>query len=91
MGPRRTIIFVKCVIYIICTGLFIFLMKEVWKKYQDKTTITSIEQRIEPNKAKVLPCLTVHAHSSFKERGFYYTEKGFFTLNQGCPDSMWGV
>ena len=60
-------------IYIGCFYLFVYLMKDIWEKFNAKRTTIAVRYR--RKESDLLPCFTVHSFSAFKSKGFYYTEE----------------
>ena len=65
--------FSKVSVYIICFGLFIFLMKDIWFKFSSKITTAGMRYRTSYSSARPFHCFTIHDFSAFKTKGFYYT------------------
>ncbi len=60
-------------IYIGCLYLFVYLMKDIWEKFNAKRTTIGVRYR--GKESELLPCFTVQSFSAFKSKGFYYTEE----------------
>ena len=67
--------FIKSGIYVFCTWLFVYLMRDVWFKYSSKITSNGMRFRSDNATARPLHCFTIHDISGFKVRGFYYTNE----------------
>ena len=66
---------VKTAVYVFCTWLFIYLMRDVWFKYSSKITSNGMRFRLDNAIARPLHCFTIHDASAFRVRGFYYTNE----------------
>ena len=66
---------VKTAVYVFCTWLFIYLMRDVWFKYSSKITSNGMRFRLDNDTARPLHCFTIHDLLGFKVRGFYYTNE----------------
>jgi hypothetical protein len=71
---RISLYILSALTYIGCFGLFVYLMKDIWLKYNMKITTIGIRNRIYNEQEKLLPCFTIHSFTAFKKRGFYFTD-----------------
>ena len=65
----------KTAVYVFCTWLFIYLMRDIWFKYYSKITSIGMRFRLDNAIARPLHCFTIHDASAFRVRGFYYTNE----------------
>ena len=66
---------VKTAVYVFCTWLFIYLMRDIWFKYYSKITSIGMRFRLDNAIARPLHCFTIHDVSAFRVSGFYYTNE----------------
>jgi len=59
---------------IACSICFIFLMKDVWKKYEMGSVTTVISKRDTFIQMKKLPCVSFCPFKAFKSKGFPFTD-----------------
>ena len=63
--------------FLLCFGLFLFLMVEVWKKYYDGMTNMGSRFDDQAGAKKNLPCITFCPFSAFKKRGLFFKHEDF--------------
>ena len=63
--------------FLICFGLFLFLMVEVWQKYYDGMTNMGSRFDDQEGAKKNLPCITFCPFSAFKKRGLFFKHDDF--------------
>ena len=75
MTFNKYLSFLSIFFKLICTFLFLLLMKDVWNKYSSEITRTGTRVRYSSKaEEKKLPCLTVCPAPGFKVKGFFYQE-----------------
>ena len=62
---------------IICSALFLYMMIDVWDKYDNKMTSMGIRFKGENIKEKQLPCITACPWNAFRKRGFFFEQDDF--------------
>jgi hypothetical protein len=62
---------------IICSALFLYMMIDVWDKYDNKMTSMGIRFKGENIKEKQLPCITACPWNAFRKRGLYFKREVF--------------
>ncbi len=66
--------------FLLCLGLFLALLPDIWTKFSSKYTTTRIHFLDEKNtNKKPLPCVTLCPWSLYNQRGFHYLEASFQT------------
>ena len=65
-------------IYFTCTILFIYLMLDVWEKFQKKITSIGVGNQEDDVHEKALPCLSICPWRVFRNRGFHYTNDTYY-------------
>ena len=63
--------------FLLCFGLFLFLMLYVWQKYYDGMTNIGSRFDDQDEGKKSLPCVTFCPYSSFKKKGLFFKHEDF--------------
>ena len=63
--------------FLLCFGLFLFLMLDVWQKYYDGMTNIGSRFDDQDEGKKSLPCVTFCPYSSFKKKGLFFKHEDF--------------
>ena len=64
---------------IICSALFLYMMIDVWDKYDKKMTSMGTRFKEENNQEKHLPCITVCPWNAFRKRGLYFKRADYIS------------
>ena len=62
---------------IFCLALFIYMMTDVWDKFNNQMTSMGIRFKVENVKEKQLPCLTACPWNAYRERGLFFKKDDF--------------
>ena len=65
----KILIIIKFTVVIVCSSLFLALMRDVWNKFESKITITGVQFRSEEITEKKLPHMTICPWPKFKKPG----------------------
>ena len=63
--------------FVVCFGLFVFLMLDVWVKFNTEMTTMGVRFEDQKEEHKFLPCLTFCPLNGFKSRQFNYENETF--------------
>ena len=77
---------VKCFFFIFFFGMFLFLMKDVFDKFQSKMTSSGISLRSDGVTEKLLPLLTLCAWPIKRNPGLHFTKDDFNRNSFGIED-----
>ena len=77
--PKFCFCILKCFSVFLCSGLFFYLMINIWQKYSGKMTSMGSSYQENKSLSKLLPCVTICPRSAYKNRKFSFDNLNFIS------------